>query len=457
MDYTLTIGGVDCADKVVSIHRNHSLCNATATADVELDPTWNQAFNPYDEVVIHEEGTKVFTGLVTPIQKQRMGPLRTVMAQCPTKRLQDWWYAEEIGSAGSSPAQMLGKLCDDAGVNYSLNSTTDETLPIGDDEITWQYTSAWDIMEELLTMMGWQLIPDADGVLQIGEVATVGSPDHTFQEGVNLISVSRRRDDSYYRNAIAIYGTDVSVKKSKVALGEMERAGAFANPLIRTKTLARNLIDRALYEFSQNLDVKTCHVIGDASIKLGNTARVIESFTELDVNCLVTTVRSSMDANGYAAEVVLDERCSVIWGHDTKPKLLYAATAGSGVYRSEDYGETWEAANGVTAGSILSGNVNAIEANYLDPEDVWAATDDGLFRTLNGGQISWAHQDVGDLALTSGSIVSSGSVIWHSVDQDELQSDGVYYFMGADPNMQEAWVVKFSGGSFSNNWHVAWW
>lgn len=463
MNHAVTIGGIDCASRVVSIHREQSLCSSVHTATVNLDPTWGQAFSPYDEVVIHEDGTKVFTGYAIPVEKQRLPILGMVEAQDPSKRVQDTWLETEFSSAGSTPTQVLSALFDMAGVSYSLNDTLDEILPDQD----WQYVSVWDIIEEVLTMAGWQIYADPDGVLQVGELRMSGTPDHTFQAGVNLIDATRQQNDTFYRNAVGVYGSGISVKLEQVApiLGGMERAGAFANPHIRTEALANDIAQRALQEFNRLLDVKTCEILGDPTVVIGNTARVIESFTNLHHDCMVTTVRSTMDQNGYLMDVVLDERCPVIWGHDSRPRILYSAPNGHGVYRSDDYGELWYAANG-TGGSVLEGDaltVYAIEANCLDPEDVWAGTENGLYRSRDGGRLSWAFQDMGGslTSLTGQEIPTTGgsaNVRITAIDQDELHPERVYFLAettGGSLADYEAWVVCCSGGSW-NDWPVRW-
>jgi len=461
--FSATVGGQDISNHIVGIYRDHSICEGTATVEILLDPEWSEApaFEPYDEIVIQEEGTGTFKGYVTPISKSRLDPKRTITGQDFSKKVIDTWLTEWETGGSMTPASALTDLFTESGLSaaqYNLRDSTDELLPDKD----WTNTSAWDICEEILTMMGWQIWADGDGVLQIGEIR-FGAATHTFQEGTNLISVTRRRDDSYTRNAIAVYGSDnITAKKQQVApiLSDMERAGAFANLLVHTQALADSLAERALHEFNRLLDVKTCQIIGDATVKVGDVAKVIESWCDLYHDCLITGVRSSLDRNGYLMEVTLDERCPTIWGHDSRPRIMYAASDGAGVYRTDSYDTPlWYAVNGI-GGYALSGNelyVNAIEVDCRDPETVWAATNGGLFRTKNGGRISWDEMDPGDLILSSGSIaVSSGSMVYYDAEQDEIHPDR-FFFVAVDHGIQESWVIKFSSGSSGgswSNWHV---
>jgi len=137
-------------------------------------------------------------------------------------------------------------------------------------------------------------------------------------------------------------------------------------------------------------------------------------------------------------------------------EYLYAATGGSGVYRSEDYGETFVAANGVDGTALTGGDlyVNAIEVDSVYNETVWAATRGGIYRTVDAGKTAWSYMDPGELPLYTGGSMSSGSVVWYDVDQDELHTER-HYFIGVDHDSQESWIVKYTSGSWSH-WNCRW-
>lgn len=467
MNATVTIGGVDCSNYIVFVNRHHSICNMVGEAEVGLDPTWAQAFSPYDEVVVHEDDdgglTKVFTGYVANIGHSRMPPARTINCQCPLKKVRDYWFTS-FETGGSMVPTLIDNVMTTVGVSYSINDTN--AYPTAEEE--WVNTSAMNVFKSLLTMAGWQAYSDPDGVIQIGQLER-GVGSSYFVEGDNLISVESAHDDSWIRNAIAVYGAPgISVKRyaDGYQAGDFERAGAFANPLISTEATAIDIADRALDLFDSELHVVRANALGDPAIQIGQTASVTESFTGLSAHTdMITTVRSSMSVDGYMLDVTLGERCPTIWGFNVAPTPLYAATAGSGVYRSDTYGEIWFAANG-TGGSALTGDalsVYAVEASSTNSNDVWAGTDEGLFRSLNGGQTSWEWQDLGGtlLTITGGSVtVSAGSPIVVAVDQDEIHPERVYflakmYTAGSVGDYYQSWVVNYSSGSWSS-WQVRW-
>lgn len=452
MEATVIISQVDCSNYQVFVNRRHSICGMVGEAEIGLDPTWNQAFVPYGDVVIFEEGTKVFTGFVANISHSRMPPARVINCQCPLKKVRDYWYTSFSTAAGDQVPTLIGNIMTTVGVSYSINDSY--TYPTAEEE--WMNTSAMEIFRALLTMAGWQAYSDPDGVIQIGRLSRVETPDHTF---TNLIEIESAEDDSWARNAIAVYGAPgVHVKRytTDYVAGDFERAGAFANPQIGSRAAAIDVATKALKLFSSDLHVVHAKMVGDPDVRIGQTASVTNTFVGLDGHDdVISTVRSSMSENGYILDVTLGERCPTIWGFGGMD-YLYAATGGSGVYRSVDYGDTFVAANGL-GGTTLTGDalyVNAIEVDHTYNETVWAATRGGLYRTTDAGRTAWSYMDPGELPLYTGGSMSSGSAVWYDADQDEINS-GRLYFIGVDHDSQESWIVRYTGGSWLH-WNCRW-
>lgn len=69
----------------------------------------------------------------------------------------------------------------------------------------------------------------------------------------------------------------------------------------------------------------------------------------------------------------------------TSPAVIYAGTAGSGVYMSTDDGDTWSAVNT----GLTSTTINAVGTG-LNPGTAFAATGTGLFKSTNYGS-SWIN------------------------------------------------------------------
>ncbi|HEX9669353.1 MAG TPA: hypothetical protein VGC93_07690, partial [Thermoanaerobaculia bacterium] len=69
----------------------------------------------------------------------------------------------------------------------------------------------------------------------------------------------------------------------------------------------------------------------------------------------------------------------------SRPGLVYAALGGGDVYRSPDAGRTW-----ILAGQVLATRIHDLAVHPRVPTIVYAATQDGLFRTTDAGA-SWVR------------------------------------------------------------------
>jgi photosystem II stability/assembly factor-like uncharacterized protein len=73
------------------------------------------------------------------------------------------------------------------------------------------------------------------------------------------------------------------------------------------------------------------------------------------------------------------------------PRVVYAATWGSGVYRSTDGGRSWTRRNGSGATGLADYNVFCLAVDPSNPAIVYAGTNQaGIFKTSDGGA-TWSH------------------------------------------------------------------
>ncbi len=84
----------------------------------------------------------------------------------------------------------------------------------------------------------------------------------------------------------------------------------------------------------------------------------------------------------------------------SEAEVLYLGTHGHGVYRSDDGAATWRPLYG-EEGELQAANVQALLVHPEDPDVVYAATDNGVWHTVNGGR-SWG--------AFSGGLPGSGDV-----------------------------------------------
>ena len=69
----------------------------------------------------------------------------------------------------------------------------------------------------------------------------------------------------------------------------------------------------------------------------------------------------------------------------SQPEVIYLGIFGRGVYKSENGAGTWLAHNG-SAGTMAKVTVAALLVSPTDANTVWASTDNGVFKTSDGGE-----------------------------------------------------------------------
>ncbi len=89
----------------------------------------------------------------------------------------------------------------------------------------------------------------------------------------------------------------------------------------------------------------------------------------------------------------------------TANSVIYAGTVGQGVWRSLDEGETFQR---FCTGMFMEAEVRALAVHPTDPECLYAGTDAGLYRTMNGGE-SWERLET---PFDPGQGWRAGVVIW---------------------------------------------
>lgn len=316
LDCQVVIGGVDYTDHVTSIERRATLCEQDHVATVTLDCN-GSGILPYHEIVIHEQGTKVFTGYVEDITVRVPDYCAVVTARTARKKLEDWWLDEEhVPNGADTVADEIGWAMGQAGVSYETEGNVG-SMAVPKDR-TWQYVSVWEMIEDLLRTGGLQIWADEDGVLHIGRAYTLFDPSFTLG---NFLSISRDESDDYTRNGIAVYGSGVEAFNTRDIdwLGTRKRHGAFAIPEVRTIATAQDLVEIALDEFGCKSDVITCEVEGNPSYKIAQRAMLTEGFCGLNQSVYpLTSLSAEMQPDtGYKMRLTFGERCPILWGRDT--------------------------------------------------------------------------------------------------------------------------------------------
>jgi len=331
LDCQVVIGGVDYTNHVTGVERRATLCEQDHVATVTLDCN-GSGILPYHEIIIHEQGTKVFTGYVEDITVRVPDYCAVITARTARKKLEDWWLDEEhVPNGADTVADEIGWAMGQAGVSYEIEDNAG-SMPVPSDR-TWQYVSVWEMIEDLLRTGGLQIWAEADGALHIGRVySTTSTPDFSLS---NFIAITRDESDDYTRNGIAVYGSGAEAFNTRTIdwLGTRKRYGAFAIPEVRTHATAENLVEIALDEFGVKADVITGEVEGNPSYNITQIAELTDSFCGLSGGVYpLTSLDTEMSPeNGYKARVTFGERCPVLWGRDASPGS-YDDSGGSTVW-----------------------------------------------------------------------------------------------------------------------------
>lgn len=392
LNVSVTIGGSNVTDYVVGIERGHSICDQVATGSIMLSFESPTTPDPYDEVVIYEMGTKVFTGYVVDVHQGRMPPEYTIGFADPAIKLQDYWVDQLYESGGETAEYWIKFFCDLASVAYSFDCAYANQIP---NDYSWQYTSALEAIRQLIAIGGYHMISDPDGVIHFRRLPPTAlldiSPQITGIGKETSITPSRNRTVLFGRTPIAAEAT-VTVTE----LGSREKTAVIATPYVEDQSYAQTLANAMADHFGQVEEIIVLEVEGDPDYRVGYYLSVTESWTGLnDYLGMVTGVKSSIGNSGYIMEITLDRFCPYIWGYMQERKL-YASTHGSGVFVTENFGFNWRDINGTTlsGGALFVRGIDALD------DTVWAATMSGVYHTDNATDnpgVTWADKTPSDL------------------------------------------------------------
>ncbi len=125
---------------------------------------------------------------------------------------------------------------------------------------------------------------------------------------------------------------------------------------------------------------------------------------------------------------------TVVKADPTNPLVVYAGTAGGGVYKSVDGGNSWQTRNGGLTSLNLNLFINDLAVSADNPQRLFLASEGGVFRSLDGGD-SWVR-----IGIDGGGSVSKRVT---AVCADASRAGTVY--AGGDGAL---WVSADLGGSW---------
>jgi len=437
---TLSINGDDFSGYVVSAERKHMLCRPVAILDIELDTNLPRDINIYEEVVFYENDTKVFTGYTQNTAQARLPISFSLSCSDVLVRAQDTWVIDQNVSNGETVAHWVGVFLDKSGItNRSLSSDQNVYPGFG-----WQYVTAMEAIVSTLKMTKYQIYADRNGKVWLTSTQRGTSADATISE---YIEYERTRDDSWIRNRAIVIGHGDNVADKTLSndyIPGETRAVVVATGAIYNAATAWKIVDDMLEEFARPMDVKRVTVPGDPDFEIGQTIRLIDSWSGYNELCLITSVISTYNAQQYTTELILDEKCINFWGWDSPPPeyiIMYCGTWGYGVYTSPNTGIGWSP-TGLTGKYVY-------DIHVISDTEVWAACLDGVYHTITSGD-SWTTQSMGiPVDQRPGEAYIETDLYWTGVVTKNSDTGSVFVLAGAFDN-GGIWVYYKTGGSWSN-------
>lgn len=386
LNFQLIIDGTDLTDYVVNCSREHNLCDPIASLNLVLAPDLPINIEPYQDTVLYEDNTKVFTGYTQDSAKARMPNSFNVLCRDVLTRAQDTWMSSETVANGEPVTAWIRHFLNKAGLKKVITQVREEYAVYPG--YGWGISTAWDAILSCLQMSPYQIYAGADGIIYIIQRNRNATPSHTI---VDYIDYERTRNDFWIRNRAVVYGngfvTDISESNPYILPGE-SRAAIVATGQIYYDGTAAAIANKMLEEFREPFDVKVILLEGSPDYKLGQVVSFTDPFTGYNKDdCIITGISTELNSvSGYTTEITLDEKCISFWGWDQEPPdpppHIYVGMSDSGVYKTEwDFisPDTWGSYNTGLSGSALT----VYDIKISDRNGVmWLATAGGLYKRL---------------------------------------------------------------------------
>lgn len=438
MDAQVLINSVDVSDYVISIKRSKNYCNVSQEFSIELDLSYSTSIDPYNTVIIYEEGTKVLTGYVTTVTKSAPEVSIRVDGQDVYKKAADYFVPTLYTTqAGQRVRHWVEFLLDLVGLTASFPSGSGPFVAEGE-EIGLDTIS--NLIEPLIQYAGWYGKVDADGNIYFSTLSkdSVGTVD-------TLITFNGDKSYDKTRNLVHVHGgVDTSLNqfrpifaKARVNLAflPVDQTVVIGNHLIGSQSDARSLAKKVVNELGKPTYVKTIQIIGTPDLAAGE---YIDVQTDQFVGtALITSLNSNFSENGYLIDLILDDLCPRLIAHITPRGHLYAGTTQHGVYKHNSV--SWGSFNtGLTGSGLRVIDLSVDNGLHI------VATSGGIYtRVLSN---PWIRQN---LVLPAGATNPQYPAVYATVMNSEVNALVNYTLEGTDYCSLYTGTLVSGGTTFS--------
>ncbi|MCU0303452.1 MAG: hypothetical protein MUC56_05300 [Thermoanaerobaculales bacterium] len=295
-------------------------------------------------------------------------------------------------------ARSLGGLCDPAasrvrftGLNHNLGITQfyhGTPFPGGDRTIGGTQDNGTLIGDDALGHDGWTWVLGGDGGYTAVDPT---SPDLVYAESQRF-GFAKSTDGGQSFSSARVGVNDpgfLFITPFVIDLNEPHRLWTGGFRLWRTDDAAERWVPASVYPLGPGQ-------VSAIAVAPGNSQRVVAGTTEGDVYRLQTALHATGSSTwasgrpraGFVTSLVFEP------GSETIVYATYAGFGGSHVWRSEDFGETWEALDGEGAAALPDIPVHSVVVDPTNRHRLYLGTDLGVFTTRDRGR-TWAVENTG--------------------------------------------------------------
>jgi len=385
IDFSVTTDGDDITEYVIEMEFKTSICNPGSGLEIVIAPEIDREIIPYEDVVVYINGTKVFTGYTQNNIRNREPTNQVLYCEDSIAKVTDTWNMDMyLESRGETIGHWIKYFLNLSQVSSSVSGAGALAPPK-----VFGIVQAFSTIKELMSLDAIQMTVDADGQIVVKGHYIDSDAAITVD---NMLSWERETDDSWLRNRCIVfgYGPEQTVDEMNYVPelndnGEI-RTMIIASPDIYWPGTAQTLANIALSMFSTPWDTVTLDCPGNPDIRAGETVYIVDEWGGWDRYGLVTSLswRISEDV-GYMMTITTDEKCPAFWISDTRPKILYCATEGAGVWKSFD-DTNWTDISGEELADAYAKDLAVVKGESIIGTDdtVWVAATNGIFKTETG-------------------------------------------------------------------------
>lgn len=397
---TATIGGNAMSGYLLQLHRQRSITRIADEFELLLARTMPYTLNPWDTVVLTENGTTVLTGYVDKVVRAREPDHAIrVLGRNTYKRAEDYFISDSnLSTNGERADYWVGYLCDLCGLSYIVSSPNAGVQTTIGYQVGLQTVA--DALALFAALMQVSVIVNPSGVAVFAPVDVAEPADHNFDP---FLDGEYGVGDELARNVAKIWGYNPATggqllyqERRDVDGLNNDRIMVVSYPEIQTPTQAQSIAGALLDHFAKLDQESHFSIVGDASVEIGQTGQVEILPGTPDIN-LITDLAAEVSPAGYTQQLVIGRKNLYLPtyrvlgpGEPVTPPPPPGPVVGGSVFIATsarvartanflDASPTWTNITGAITGTIVDMNVKED-----DPLNVGlVATDSFIWRCAN--------------------------------------------------------------------------